>query len=122
MHPPGPPLARTRQSLLPHAAIACCSALAWLAAPSVILICPVESDIAIAIQLLSACATGVAANATPIAIAAAASFFIGFPTLFLLRCAVERRSRLVGAKAPTRRLEGDLSLAGDFTQELGQSA
>jgi hypothetical protein len=83
MHPPGP-LARTRQSLirLRHACITTCSAASLVGDPVVeIEMCPVESDIAIEIQLPSACAIGVAANATPIAIAAAAVFFMGFPTL-----------------------------------------
>jgi len=104
MHPPGP-LARTRQSLtrLRHACITACSAAAWVdAPPSEIEICPVESDIAIAIQLPSACAIGIAANATPIAIATAASFFTGFPTLFILRCTVVAQVTLLHGTTITR--------------------
>jgi hypothetical protein len=73
-----------RQSLirLRHASITTFSAASLVAAPLVeIDMCPVESDIAIEIQLPSACASGVAANATPIPIATTAFFFMGFPTL-----------------------------------------
>jgi hypothetical protein len=55
------------------------------------LMCPVESDIAIAIQLLSACATGAGANATPTAIAAHARFFMDFPDLFFCAARSWRR-------------------------------
>jgi hypothetical protein len=73
-----------RQSLirLRHASITTFSAASLVAAPLVeIEMCPVESDIAIEIQSPSACASGVATNATPIAIATTAVFFMGFPTL-----------------------------------------
>jgi hypothetical protein len=83
MHPPGP-LASRRQSLIVarHAFIAACSAAVWLAEPVfAIEIRPVESDITMAIQLLSACAIGIAVNATPIVIVRVASFFMGIPTL-----------------------------------------
>jgi hypothetical protein len=56
----------------------------------------VESDIAIAIQLSSACAVGVAANATPIAVAATASIFIGIPTPFLSPHAAAQATLLHG--------------------------
>lgn len=65
MQPPWP-LASRRQSLmlLRQVSIAAFSAAPWLAAPSAMLMCPVESEMAIAIPLLSACATAVGANAT----------------------------------------------------------
>jgi hypothetical protein len=99
MHPPGP-LASRRQSLIVarHAFIADCSAAVWLPDPVLAIeICPVESDITIAIQLLSACATGVAANATPIVIVRVASFFMGIPTLLRGTTARDRTSDLTGS-------------------------
>ncbi|ORV01360.1 hypothetical protein AWB93_07140 [Mycobacterium bohemicum] len=80
--------------------------------------CPVESDIAIAIQLPSARASGAAANATQIAsdAATAARFVIGFPTLFPVRCAVDRGLSLSRRRAPARRHIGKLSQREDFTQ------
>jgi hypothetical protein len=83
MHPPSP-LASRRQSLIVarHAFMAACSAAFWLADPVLAIeMRPVESDITIAIQSLSACATGDAANAAPIAIVRVASFFMGTSTL-----------------------------------------
>ena len=77
-----------------HAFIAACSAAVWLADPVLAIeICPVESDITMAIQLLSACASGVAANATLIVIVRIASFFMGTTTL--LRGTIKRDRRKV---------------------------
>lgn len=92
MQPPSP-LASKRQSLmlLRHVSITAFSAAAWPAAPSVMLMCPVESDIAIAVQSLSARATGVAATATPTAITANARLFMGYPALFYCAARLWRR-------------------------------
>ncbi|OBI86034.1 hypothetical protein A9X00_26355 [Mycobacterium sp. 1245805.9] len=84
-HPPCP-LAKRRQSLivLRQADITVFSISAWLFPPTEKLILPVESEIAMAIHGSSACASGVAANAMPIAIAATAGFFMALPAL--VRC------------------------------------
>jgi hypothetical protein len=91
-HPPCP-LAKRRQSLivLRQADITVFSISDWLFPPTLKLIFPVESEIAMAIHGSSACASGVAANAMPIAIAAAAGVFMALPALF--RCAAPQRRR-----------------------------
>jgi len=48
-----------------------------------------------AIQSLSACATGAVASAMPIAIAIAACFFMGFPAIFLCAAPLWRRQTLL---------------------------
>jgi hypothetical protein len=96
---------------LRHADITFCSAADWLAPPETHLICPVESDIAIATQSLSACAGGVAAkvaaHAMPIAIATAAGFFIGFPAVFNLRCATVAQVNATGLILARRHFRRD---------------
>src|ERR1700743_348042 len=83
-----------------------------------ILICPVESDIAIAIQPPSACASGIAADATRIVIAATAGFFIGFQPCFL--CNEPGLTQLVFGinLAPSRQFFPDTR----FYEERGRSA